>query len=36
MTRLQRSWHLWLWLILAPAVLTGLLLSVFFRTGGSP
>lgn len=36
MTRVQRSWHLWLWLILAPAVLAGLLLSVVFHKGGTP
>jgi hypothetical protein len=36
MTRVQRRRHLWLWLILAPALLAGLLLSVVFHTRGSP
>jgi hypothetical protein len=36
MTRLHRRWHLWLWLILGPLILTGLILSVVFRPEALP
>jgi hypothetical protein len=36
MTRSQRRWHLWLWLLLAPALLAGLVLSVALRTEALP
>jgi hypothetical protein len=31
MTRSHRQWHLWLWLVLGPLALIGLLLSVAWR-----
>jgi hypothetical protein len=36
MTRSHRWWHLLLWLLLAPVILAGLVLSIVLRTGGSP
>jgi hypothetical protein len=35
-TRSHRRWHLWLWLLLAPVVLAGLVLSVVLRRGAQP
>jgi hypothetical protein len=31
MTRSQRRWHLWIWLVLGPLVVDGLVLSVLLR-----
>jgi hypothetical protein len=36
MTRSHRLWHLWLWLVLGPLVLAGLILSVAFAPEALP
>ncbi len=36
MTRSHRRWHLWLWLVLGPVVLAGLILSFALRTEALP
>ena len=36
MTRLHRRWHLWLWLVLSPLILVGLVVSLTLRTEALP
>jgi hypothetical protein len=31
MTRSQRRWHLWIWLVLAPAVIVGVVIAIRAR-----
>jgi hypothetical protein len=36
MTRQHRRWHVWLWLVLGPLVLVGLILSIVLRAEAVP
>jgi hypothetical protein len=36
MTRQHRRWHLWMWLVLGPLALAGLILSIVLRAEAVP
>ncbi|MCI0358220.1 MAG: hypothetical protein L0211_07040 [Planctomycetaceae bacterium] len=31
MTRLHRNWHLWMWLVIAPLLVSGLAMGILLR-----